>query len=271
MELEKVDFRESARVHLNKAQALLSGEPEEDIVRYACLELRMAIEALAYERLQSFMQESSFLLLRQWTPKKILSELEQIDSSSSLPRHLKIEVEIDGEMKTLMEGEDYRLSAKWAHRAHNALGNFLHEPTILANRIGRRDVALAKNKEVIAELEKVLASRIWNWVAAQFAEFTCVCGFEIKRRPENLERDKSVACASCGKVWDVEFLEKGYKFSLRNTVEVRMCCNQCGNNQVFEGLELASQPEVQCSECGARFQFVPGISLKCLSNDDLVA
>ncbi len=52
-----IPFRSIATDHLVKAKTLLEGGPDHEI--YACLELRLALEAIAYEILQSYSDDLS--------------------------------------------------------------------------------------------------------------------------------------------------------------------------------------------------------------------
>ncbi|MBN8931564.1 MAG: hypothetical protein J0G97_06625 [Rhizobium pusense] len=66
-------FREIARRHLETADELLGGQGRQLI--YACLELRLAIEAIAYDTLQAYEKNLSSEIAdayAHWQPSKIL-------------------------------------------------------------------------------------------------------------------------------------------------------------------------------------------------------
>jgi hypothetical protein len=56
-----IPFREYARVHVSAARALLAGDGPQ--LRYACLEIRLAIEALAYAVFQNYLEDDKDRIL----------------------------------------------------------------------------------------------------------------------------------------------------------------------------------------------------------------
>jgi hypothetical protein len=151
----KIDFRGQGRGHLDAAHRLLTGDSSS--LRYACLELRMCIEALAYDRLQAYLTEVPNSVMKKWTPRHILDELLAIDPHADRSSTVYVgAVEQFGvpaeEMKLL--GEDKMFSVKWANSAHNALGNFLHVPTL---------AQIEARKETTDErFVRRLAAALWN-------------------------------------------------------------------------------------------------------------
>nr|WP_042672687.1 hypothetical protein [Methylobacterium sp. B34] len=68
------DLRERARDHLQRAsEHLASGDDAQ--LRYAALEQRMCIKALAYDLLQLHRSEASFSLMRRWQADQVLKKL----------------------------------------------------------------------------------------------------------------------------------------------------------------------------------------------------
>src|SRR5437868_10079330 len=74
----KHDFRHRARKHVKNAKELLA-QAGENAARYACLECRMAIEALTYQTLEAYLSEVPNSVMAQWTPKKVMDELLEVD------------------------------------------------------------------------------------------------------------------------------------------------------------------------------------------------
>lgn len=75
-------FREISRRHLETVDELLGGQGRRLI--YACLELRLAIEAIAYDTLQAYEKNLSSEIAdayAYWRPSKILQLLSTHDQS----------------------------------------------------------------------------------------------------------------------------------------------------------------------------------------------
>ena len=130
---QKVDFRQLAREHHDQAKNLLANENEYNL-RYACLELRMCIEALTYEMLDVHLSEVSNRIMSQWQPKRVIDEILRVSPDADATRQIFLGPS-DGSTPSSEEGwqfmgEDRRLTAKWINKAYHALGNFIHLPTI---------------------------------------------------------------------------------------------------------------------------------------------
>jgi hypothetical protein len=68
------DYRSKARAHVQTARELLNSNDARE-AEYACLELRMAIEALTYDVFRQYSFEVPSEAMDKWTPKKVLEEL----------------------------------------------------------------------------------------------------------------------------------------------------------------------------------------------------
>ena len=82
--MQASDFRAEARQHLSAARSLLQG-PGEAAARYACLELRMTIEAMTYELFQLYLKELPRSAMVHWQPGKVIRELLAADPRRTQP------------------------------------------------------------------------------------------------------------------------------------------------------------------------------------------
>lgn len=127
----------------------------------------MAIECLAYELLQSHQDEVDYGTMETWQPGRLIKELKEIDSGIESDRSISIGVEdFPGEPaeKMLLLGTDGRLTASWINKHWNALGSYLHEPTIKQHNNGKvfnADSARAKIATISGEIDRVLASTLF--------------------------------------------------------------------------------------------------------------
>src|SRR5262245_481600 len=86
------DMRQLARDCVVRARALLA-EGAEPHVRYACLELRFAIEYLAYSYLDVYGAEISDAALEKWQPRRVIDEMRAIDPHADEPATISIGLE----------------------------------------------------------------------------------------------------------------------------------------------------------------------------------
>lgn len=205
-----IPFRDQAREHLAAARVLLAQDGP--ALRYACLELRLAIEALAYDTLQSYGEDIGASVDKahgDWQPSRVLAALAEHDpiGEASLGMALYI-LGPNGERgEPLVQETDVRLSAEWAGKAHSAMGSFLHQRTINQLRSGKAiDVTVLRRKadEVIVGLEAVLASKIPDIRRGMRFGYACPdCDGEISVAMIVLmiNGEARTTCESCGAVW----------------------------------------------------------------------
>ncbi|MDQ2861249.1 MAG: hypothetical protein M3T55_11110 [Pseudomonadota bacterium] len=151
-------------------------------------------------------------------------------------------------------GEDKRFSAKWANKAHNALGYFLHEPTISQHEKGldkSEEAARIKAAEVLIELEGILSATLFNVNFGTFMTVECECGFQIKRKMTFLKEGNLVACASCGRQYTYELsdADKTCKFQF---MQIPYKCFSCGKEAFIDAHAIEDLPVVVCTYCEAK-------------------
>jgi hypothetical protein len=206
-------FRQQAEEHVSTAKRLLAaGAPE---LRYACLELRLAIEALAYDTLQNYAEDISpdvEAAYQHWQPGKVLKQLRAYDPIADQP--LKIEMRLvatgrlGSEAHTLSAVDD-RFTAGWAAKAHTSMGSFLHQRTISHVRNGKpidERVLLREARRVITRLENILASEVHDLRTEIRFGYPCpACSADISVGIGPLMIGKAQTdCASGGAKWTVE-------------------------------------------------------------------
>jgi len=117
---------------LESAKSLITKDDDESL-KYASLELRFCIEYITYSQLLIYLNEVPNETFKKWTPKSIISDLITVDPDAD--KSVLIFGGIEDKKgihasKMHFLGEDRRFSLKWANKQHNALGNFLHAPTL---------------------------------------------------------------------------------------------------------------------------------------------
>jgi hypothetical protein len=77
------------RPHLEKAKALCSACDLESL-RYCCLELRLAIELICYERLAAYEKQLPDGALGRWRPQDVVDLITECDPGATTDRILRI-------------------------------------------------------------------------------------------------------------------------------------------------------------------------------------
>lgn len=155
-----------------------------------------------------------------------------------------------------LPGEDKRFSAKWANKAHNALGSFLHEPTLAQYDKDAgfdEEAARAKATEILAILEDILSTPLMSVNMGQFIQIDCDCGFKIKRKLAVLQAGKRFTCGGCGMhyLYTLNEAESRYEFVPDG---LAYNCAKCGAGQQVPAHLVEQLPVLTCSECGAKAQ-----------------
>ena len=216
------------------------------------------LRALAYDLLEAYRAEVDFAAMRTWQPSKVIKELLEIDTGADRGVSLAIH---DADGKEILSGEERRLKADWIAKAHGALGNFAHEPTIRQFEEGclpAEAMMRAKVEEIAEEIDQVLASPLHNINIGRFVELKCICGFWMRRREESLKQGADIRCGDCGRYWRwvrgggdeaYEFRPSGRSFP----------CEKCKVAVGVTRYDVERGGRARCA-CGAEYGFVPGFS-----------
>ncbi len=252
----KINYRQSARKHKENAEEFASMADGKGL-RAACLELRMAIEALTYENLQTYTSEVGGSAMEKWQPRKVIDELLYIDPHADQTAHISIGREEEyGEPSKNMQilGTDHKFTVRWANKAHNALGSYLHEPTISQHKAGKSaqdEKMKVKVNEILAELEPLFASKLWGANFGQFVSFDCECGFKIKRKQQFFEDGKELSCANCGRLYEYEPAGDRWHVELA-TMSFPCLGENCSERQTIARHDAKPGFEKVCQKCGSK-------------------
>jgi DNA-directed RNA polymerase subunit RPC12/RpoP len=243
--------------------------------RHACLELRLAIEYITYNQLQAYMSEVSDVALKKWTPKQVISEMLEVDPHADKSSIITFGLEHSygvspppEEMQTL--GQDRRFSMKWANKNHNALGNFLHAPTmhqLESGTVATTAAIIEKATSVATECDYILSSPVFNFNFGQFFEFECVdCGAHIRRRVGSFTQLQGVVClsSSCRATYDIEpGMEDKIVVHLRMT---NYTCQPCGAENLVGTHKVVDGALLECKKCGKKVTVVQRFGLVAEGN-----
>lgn len=197
------NYRHAARESLRLANLELS-DGNDQRLRYAALELRMSIESLTYDRAAAYKDEFPQSEYSTWQPKRVMQVLLDIDPHAASDSSLRIGIESSpGVSPEVMHevGQDTPLSMNTIKRHYDALGSYLHVPSLKQTLAGKNpDLIKLRNKcEAIAlDLEQVLASTVYNITLGTFATLKCGnCERPIRRRFPFGKESVHAECMEC--------------------------------------------------------------------------
>ncbi|MDD2770500.1 MAG: hypothetical protein PHT19_17430 [Methylococcus sp.] len=141
---------------------------------------------------------------------------------------------------------------KWATKNYNALGNFLHAPSIYQMEGGKKpDMASIKTRaiDIANECEQLLSSSIYDINIGQFVGFECVeCKAYIKKRIANIDSSITVICYHCRANYKLEKTEDGATEAL--LCESTYKCQKCGHDNHFGSHRVVDGAILKCTKCG---------------------
>lgn len=254
---DRINYRSKARAHVKAARERLEAADPFGSV-YACLHSRFAIEALAYELLQDYLSEVSPEAMSRWTPKAVLNDLLNISDDACSPISLTIGLNPGkDEPQQTITLDSHRFSAEWANKMHNALGSFLHQPTIRQlRREPEADIpglARQKAEQALSELERVLASKVWSFRAHRLVKTTCKCGYLVARDIEFLNAGKEVICSDCGRAYNYRLAEARKRFEFWPQ-QAAWTCRYCETKHETDAYVAKPGKIVQCFTCSKKFK-----------------
>jgi len=252
------NLRIQARECLSRARCLLQRNDEPSI-RYACLELRFAVELIVANQLSLYREEVLDSTLDRWTPRELITEMRLADVLADQSVSVEVGLSLD-EMHSL--GTDHRLSEDWVAKIYNTLGSLLHIPTLKRLLTASKlDVAAITGKalKIVEDCERVLDSPVFNVKFGGYVELTCVeCGSQIRRNRSVLVPGEGVRCrkSDCRAIYDIaEEAEQQVMFVLRKAL---YRCKRCGADNLEGVHRYVVGTILTCRRCQAESQVALG-------------
>lgn len=183
-----MNYRSEARACLARAEAELKANDDQRL-KYAALELRMAMEALTYDRAVAYKDEFPQSEYETWQPKKMMLVLLEIDPLADKDSTISFGKEKEyGKPAENMQllGSERVLSMATLKKHYDALGSYLHLPTVKRFKSGElHDLRKLRSRceEIANFIGEVLSSRVFNSTLGVFSTLDCdECGNKIRRR-----------------------------------------------------------------------------------------
>ena len=260
-----MNYRQLAKQHYENARSEINLNDNIHL-KYAALELRMAIEALTYDRAIAYKDEFPASEYETWQPRKVMAVLLELDPYADMESTISFGEEVGedravSQMQTL--GKESIFGMKHLKKHYDALGSYLH---LLSMKKYCEGEVLDFNKfrkrceDIASHLDKVLSSPVFNITFGDFSATTCSeCGTEIRKR---LLRDApkiDVECHECDASYELSDLGNG-RTKWRPLQQVIQCCNsECSETIVVWNREIRLGKYWDCKNCGGTNNFTIGI------------
>lgn len=268
-----MNYRSIAREHLKAATEQLEKRVD-SALKYAALELRMAMEAVTYDRAAAFKEEFPTEEYDTWQPKKVMAVLLEIepmaDKDGTIAFGLEEEYGVPAKQMTLL-GTETVLNMAVLKKHYDALGSFLHILTIKSTNAGKtvnHDKLRKRCEEIKTYLDRVLSSTVFNSTLGIFSSIECVeCGKKIRKRIPQGENTIKVECSNCEASYRVSC--SGANHSIWEPMQQEMECanKECTKKIVVWEKEIRLGAKWTCPECKGKNSFVLGIAYEKSRNN----
>lgn len=241
-----MNYKSEANGCLERAVLLLE-QPGVQPARYAALELRFCIEAFVYHRLQHFVQELPSNEQDTWQPRKGLELLLQLDPAVTIGSTIMLEGTV--------VGRDEVLTLSDVKSNYDALGSFLHTPTLKQLKAGKgHDEARIRTrcKQVVEMLSRVLAATVVSTFGMfDILEACARCGRPVRRRVPSNTESYDATCV-CGAIYDIlECPGLPSVWQMRRVV-LRCLKVDCHAEMVFAADQVKLGTKLRCPECDSQ-------------------
>lgn len=239
--------------YLERAKALLAIGDEQSI-RYACLEMRMCLETVAYTQWAQYGDKFPGILVGTWQPTIIIRTLAEFDPTSDQSVELSIGASSSSEEKPTELTPIGRTSAiEWRdfNKAYNSLGSYLHLPVFKNGKPSDKPIKLESITNIIAKLEKLTLATV-IMATHECTNAQCECGALIFTSNSKFETGDIVKCSnsSCNKLW-IKLINQAGEKILRPERTISFTC-ECKARMPIQ-LDKIWDP-FRCTNCNAKYK-----------------
>lgn len=260
-----MSYRNLARTHFNLAEKQLDAG-EDQRLKYVALELRMAMEALTYDRALAYKDEFPPQEYETWQPRKVLSVLLEIDSTADKGSSISFGLETRyGEPPEHMThlGSEEVLGMGILKKHYDALGSYLHIQSMKQLRTQKTvDYSRMRSRcqEIVIFIGRVLASPVFNVTLGRFARIDCEqCSKPIRKRFQQRQNEVEAECYECCASYTIVDCGDG-QFEWKPQQQEIQCAGEgCEQTIAVWRRELEVGRNWACSACGGKNTFAIGI------------
>jgi len=257
--------RSRARSALKSAQSELASD-EDQRLKYAALELRMAIESVTYDRALAYKSEFPPHEYETWQPKKVMSVLLEIDPTADSDSTLSFGIEPSlGQNPETMNplGTEIVFNLQIIKKHYDALGSYLHAPSLKQTLSGpgpNYSKMRKRCEEIASTLERVLASPVFNSTFGAFSSFDCCeCKVRIRRRIPRDRDSLQIDCFNCLASYTLTRTEDDQIRMDPHQHEI-LCANaSCGHLTILLRREIVNGGAWICEGCQGRNEIQLGL------------
>lgn len=267
----KFNYRNSARTHAANARNFLDAELSLESVRYAALELRMALESLVYERATKYLGELHGASYKSWQPAKVFAEMLEVDPDvpqGTATISFGLEERYGEPAKPTHAMVENSISTKDLNRHYHALGSFLHSPTIAQLDSGvviSAKAISARCQEALDVVEKALQSTAFNVDFRVTKNWDCKrCSHTNSARVLTMQPgdERVVKCTECGSPHKLECVKEDLWSIQPMYYQGVPCPAQSCNHQtpIWED-QSHHNSTFSCGACRTEIRLVLGVRL----------
>lgn len=254
-----MNYRQIARDHLKAAGDELRSSNNQRL-KYAALELRMAMEAITYDRALAYGNEFPPSEYETWQPKKVLMVLLEIDASSDMNNSISVGLqnESNGIPETMIFlGEEKVFNLRMLKNNYDALSSYLHIISMKQSRKGKsHDFSKLKKRceEIYAQLDQALKSSIFNSTLGNFSSLACMeCNNPIRKRiPSIFVNPILVKCFNCRSTYTLTNSEQGEVIWHLNQQAIKCGNPDCQKERKLLDYEVTVGRGWFCSDCNGK-------------------
>ncbi|UPR35947.1 hypothetical protein ISX50_15360 [Vibrio cyclitrophicus] len=261
-----MNYRHLAREHLKLAYNELSSSSDTRL-KYATLELRMAMEAITYDRALAYKDEFPPSEYETWQPKKVLMVLLEIDGNADTSSTISIGKQPDRNTRPdtmQVLGTEKTFTLKMLKKHYDALGSYLHIISMKQSRTGNLqnpNKLRRRCEEIYQFLDEALCSNIFNVTLGNFATLACQeCSKPIRKRiPHSFNEPISADCFNCKARYTLTDSGGGNVCWTLNQHELQCSNPNCQKSMILLDHELTVGQRWVCSACNGQNTIVLGI------------
>jgi len=249
---------------LERARKLLTSA-DDDSLRYASLELRFCIEAIIYEKLDTYSRYVPGAVFEKWQPNHALKMLLQFEPDADEDFTLYVSPESEPGKPTgnwTCLGQHNAVKLSWLNKNYNKLGSYLHVKLGNKNKGGTTEELSVNRKDIermLSELEPVINSDIVGATLATRVQFKCQACQQLSLvNADVLRKTGRATCISqqCGAEYTAsEDAEGGWQFKLAMT---SFKCLKCEKINFLEIRHVDIGTKFRCNRCGEVHRIVGG-------------
>lgn len=260
-----MNYRNEARKCLQRFEEEFRID-DNDHLKYSAIELRMAMEALTYDRALAYKEEFPPSEYQTWQPRRVMNVVLEIEPSADQDCSLAVGLqEVVGVPASNMQllGAEKVLNMAVLRKHYDALGSYLHIQTMKQVLEGKSiDYSKMRKRlrEIAIFITDVLSSPIFNVTCGNFSKMDCSeCGNTIRKRIPFDNKPIEAECEKCHATYIVIPKENGKVDWQPNLQDIKCANSECNGSVRLWQRDMEIGKSWTCQSCAGINTFVMGI------------